>query len=111
MKSCAVSGAALTDGGCACALAFSTLLSSQGADAHHHGLSPVSGATLLTYLQVVGLSTRVSIFDSAHDLLYIQHTVAEAFLEPDFFLRRILLAVPEACPPLGVPCPLGHGKH
>jgi hypothetical protein len=39
----------LMTGFCACALAFSTLLSSQGADAHHRRLLTSSGATLLTY--------------------------------------------------------------
>ena len=36
VRSCVVADPALTDGVCAYALAFSTLLSSQGADAHRH---------------------------------------------------------------------------
>src|SRR5450755_4536712 len=48
------------DGGfSACALAFSTLLSSQGPDAHHHQANqPDTGATLLTYLQDPGPSNQ-----------------------------------------------------
>ena len=66
-KTPAVTGQNPANGGfSACALAFSTLLSSQGADAHRHQANqPDTGATLLTYLHIIGLSNPVTrFFDS-----------------------------------------------
>ena len=74
---CTVSGPA-PDGVCACALAFSTLLSSQGADAHHRRLLGSSGATLLTYRPALSLSTQFAGLGVVHYSLYNQHTRVRA---------------------------------
>ena len=72
--SCSVTGPA-PDGVFACALAFSTLLSSQGADAHHQRpLKISSGATLRTYPNNQGLSTK--------------------FEEPTYFVTRRAPSIP-----------------
>jgi hypothetical protein len=75
VRDCAVTGTdPFMTGFCACALAFSTLLSSQGADAHHPRLWTSSGATLLTYRASQRLSSQLAESDVPVYSLYIQHT-------------------------------------
>ena len=105
---CTVSGPA-PDGVCACALAFSTLLSSQGADAHHRRLLGSSGATLLTYRPALSLSTQFAGLGVVHYSLCNQHTRVRASRCRDA-LAGGDLPDPGALAPCGVPLPLGQDE-
>ena len=99
-----------TDGGfSACALAFSTLLSSQGADAHHRRLLGSSGATLLTYRPELSLSNQFAGLGVLHYSLCNQHTRVRASRCRDA-LAGGDLPDPGALAPCGVPLPVGQDE-
>ena len=109
VRDCTVSGPA-PDGVCACALAFSTLLSSQGADAHHRRLLDSSGATLLTYRPELNLSTQFAGLGVLHYSLYNQHTRVRASRCRDALAGGDLPDPGAASAPCGVPLPLGQDE-